>query len=199
MPAAFTDTEKQRIRAALITAGFKRFQRQGLKSTTVDDLARDVGISKGAFYAFYRNKEALFADIAVSREDEAWAMITNVLDNPGDDPAARLYDASVEMVENDPMVRMVTEAGAVEQFVRRLPPDVVAEGYARKEARLVEFAARWNDLEVGPPVTTDELKALFTFIIITFIHHLELQPEDYEATRAMLRDLFILRLTKGRP
>ena len=60
MPRAFTDTERSAIRERLLAAGQDLFARRGIRATTVEQLARAAGISKGAFYLFYPSKEALF-------------------------------------------------------------------------------------------------------------------------------------------
>jgi len=52
MPRAFTDPERDAIRARLMDAGRELFARRGIRATTVEQLARAAGISKGAFYLF---------------------------------------------------------------------------------------------------------------------------------------------------
>ncbi len=68
MPRAFTTQETAAIRARLMETGAGRFARQGVRRTTVDDLARAAGISKGAFYGFFDSKEALFVALVEEYE-----------------------------------------------------------------------------------------------------------------------------------
>ena len=63
MPAAFTDSEREQIISALREAAFRHAQTEGMKKTSVDMLAAEAGISKGAFYHFYAVKELLFLDM----------------------------------------------------------------------------------------------------------------------------------------
>ena len=63
MPRAFTADETERICRRLKEAGQESFARRGIRSTTVDDLARSAGISKGAFYRFFDSKEALLVSL----------------------------------------------------------------------------------------------------------------------------------------
>lgn len=63
MPRKFTDEERERVNAALLAAGERRFSSYGLAKTTVDELTHDAGISKGAFYRFYESKEDLFFEL----------------------------------------------------------------------------------------------------------------------------------------
>ena len=69
MPRGFTDSEKEKIRENLIGACQKRWSRYGYKKTSVEELCRKAGISKGAFYLFFESKEALFCE-ALSRMQE---------------------------------------------------------------------------------------------------------------------------------
>lgn len=63
MAKSFTETEKENIREKLIAECEKSWAKFGYKKTNLDDLCAKVGISKGAFYLFYRSKEELFCDI----------------------------------------------------------------------------------------------------------------------------------------
>lgn len=77
MPRAFTDAEKQTIRAKLMEAGRASFLRYGLKKTTIEDLTGPAGIAKASFYLFFDSKEALFVDIMM---DELPAMMNRLLE-----------------------------------------------------------------------------------------------------------------------
>jgi AcrR family transcriptional regulator len=66
-PKAFSPQEKEIVKARLIDAAEKYLATTGIKKTSVDELARAAGISKGAFYLFYESKELLFLD-ALERE-----------------------------------------------------------------------------------------------------------------------------------
>jgi AcrR family transcriptional regulator len=54
------DTKGERTRQALLAAAIGRFAVAGLKGVTLTDIARDVGISPAAVYAYFPGKEALF-------------------------------------------------------------------------------------------------------------------------------------------
>lgn len=60
MPKGFTDDEKKIITKKLIEECKYSWQRYGYKKTSVDELCKNVGISKGAFYIFFKTKEELF-------------------------------------------------------------------------------------------------------------------------------------------
>lgn len=66
-PKPFSDQEKEIVKTKLIDAAEKSLAAAGIRKTSVDELARTAGISKGAFYLFYESKELLFLD-ALERE-----------------------------------------------------------------------------------------------------------------------------------
>ena len=66
MPRAFTETEKETIRARLIESGRACFGRYGLAKTTVEDLVKPVGIAKASFYLFFDSKESLYVETVIA-------------------------------------------------------------------------------------------------------------------------------------
>ena len=79
MVRSFTEQEKENIRRSLKKACKQSWTQYGYKKTSVDELCRQVGISKGAFYLFFESKEALFCEVlcAVQKQisDEASRII----------------------------------------------------------------------------------------------------------------------------
>lgn len=60
MARSFTEREKENIKRSLQETCKRSWTQSGYKKTSVDDLCRQAGISKGAFYLFYESKEVLF-------------------------------------------------------------------------------------------------------------------------------------------
>lgn len=51
--------------------GKQSWTQYGYKKTSVDELCRQAGISKGAFYLFFESKEALFCEVLCSVQEQA--------------------------------------------------------------------------------------------------------------------------------
>jgi len=64
MPGATQDDKVQLIRYA----AYRCFKKRGYHETTVDSICREAGISKGAFYWYFKSKQEVFLAIL-----EAWA------------------------------------------------------------------------------------------------------------------------------
>jgi len=79
MARSFTEREKENIKKSLQEACKQSWTQYGYKKTSVDDLCKKAGISKGAFYLFFESKEALFCDLlcSVQKEiqDAAWKVM----------------------------------------------------------------------------------------------------------------------------
>ena len=87
MARSFTEREKENIKKSLQEACKQNWTQYGYKKTGIDDLCRQAGISKGAFYIFFESKEALFCEVLCSVQeqicDTASAMIEKRSDKYG--------------------------------------------------------------------------------------------------------------------
>lgn len=62
--ARLTRKEQQaRTRATLIASATRVLARKGLRGASIDDITADAGFTKGAFYANFASKEAMFLEL----------------------------------------------------------------------------------------------------------------------------------------
>ncbi|MBT3312759.1 MAG: TetR/AcrR family transcriptional regulator [Desulfobacterales bacterium] len=54
----------EKTKDLILTSAMKQFARYGFKKTSLDDIVRDVKISKGTIYIYFKNKEDLFRQSA---------------------------------------------------------------------------------------------------------------------------------------
>ena len=76
-------TKGAQTRRAILAAAIARFGREGFRSTSVADIARDAGVGGTVTYAYFPSKEALF--LAAVDEDAAAVIhegLTSVIDDP---------------------------------------------------------------------------------------------------------------------
>lgn len=74
MARSFSEREKENIRKSLIDVCKQCWTQYGYKKTSVDEICKQVGISKGAFYLFFESKEALFCEVLCSVQHEICEM-----------------------------------------------------------------------------------------------------------------------------
>jgi len=79
-PSAPVETVR---RARILAAAERAFTAYGFARTTMDDIAREAGMSRPALYLQFRNKTDLYRAIAQWRFDEAAAVAEAALSAPG--------------------------------------------------------------------------------------------------------------------
>lgn len=127
-----TATKGEITRQTILDAAIERFGRDGFRSTSVADIARDAGVSGTAAYAYFENKEALF--LAAIDEDAA-AVIHQGLSTVADvtdltDWRQSLIFTLMEAVEEHPLARRVL-AGLEPEVTERVL-EIPALGDLRK-------------------------------------------------------------------
>lgn len=84
MARGFTEQEREKIRNRLMEACKQSWTRYGYRKTGVDELCRQAGISKGAFYLFFESKEALFCEVLCSVQEKICEMACRVIEKQKD-------------------------------------------------------------------------------------------------------------------
>ena len=74
MARSFSEREKENIRKSLMDICKQNWTQYGYKKTGVDEICKQAGISKGAFYLFFESKEALFCEVLCSVQREICEM-----------------------------------------------------------------------------------------------------------------------------
>ena len=146
MPRAFTDSERETIRAKLMAAGRACFLRFGLKKTTVEDLVKPAGIAKASFYLFFDSKEELYVELFM---EEMPAMLERLLDasfRATDDTRealVRLMKAIVQEIESNEFSRiLLDDPSELERLANSLDYQGVLDRSAAFFAPLVEAFAQ---------------------------------------------------------
>ena len=78
-------------RRDILEAAATAFTRNGYAATTIDDIAREMGATKGRVYHYYRAKADVFLDIVTTGMQELIDGIEPIAGNGGLDPATRLW------------------------------------------------------------------------------------------------------------
>lgn len=76
----YTQEHKQRSRAKILGAAGRLFAERGFENVTIDDVMAAAGMTRGAFYAHFPNKAALYAESisnAAANSRRARALLDN--------------------------------------------------------------------------------------------------------------------------
>jgi len=120
VPRIFSETDREALRQALLDAGRENFVRFGLRKTSVEQLARGVGIAKGTFYSFFDSKEDLCAAIFEQEEAQRYDELEAILAQPSDPPDTlrSLLHVALDFVQGDSLVAALRETGELAQVAR---------------------------------------------------------------------------------
>jgi len=176
-------------RQQLLDIAARSFAERGYDSTTVDEVIRQAGLSKGAFYYYYPSKEALLEGLATEAATRALEALQPAMNAPGLNAVDRLngflrqgrqtQDAATTLAvfesifRPDNIVLYHRMHAAVMAVI--LPPltQIVVQGVA-------EGSMRSND-----PRTTAELVLMLGALTHDVVGHLlGAQPEDWAAAIA---------------
>jgi len=102
-------TRGAQTRQAILDAAIVRFGRDGYRSTSVADIARDAGVGSTITYAYFPNKEALFF---AALDEDAAAVMQDGLVQVFEDTDPREWRESllltlIDAVETHPLARRV--------------------------------------------------------------------------------------------
>jgi len=162
-PRAFTETEKLVVRENLIQAATRYLSTTGIRKTSVEELAKAVNISKGAFYSFYESKELLFLD-ALEREQQKLhdAVIEGIL---GDRDRRRGFVTAIGRVYRDFVAKPWLLGFTPQDYgalLRRIPMDRI-----RRHIELDDDSARrmrdalGEGIHIEPELLSAALRMLF--------------------------------------
>src|SRR3954465_13098998 len=99
-------------RRGLLKAARKLFGRQGYAGTSVDEVVRAAGVTKGALYHHFRDKDDLFRAVVEQVKVDVTASAAESFfdDSDGDDSLQRLRRLCVAMIDAhlDPAVQRIS-------------------------------------------------------------------------------------------
>ena len=191
MPKGFSEREKELIRARLLENGRRAFSTYGLRKTSVEDLTRAIGISKGAFYIFYDSKEALFMDVVEGVERDFRRQVLAEVERPGPTPRARLkhiLQVAFSLWKTTPILRQVTQVEYA-LLVEKMPPDRVQEHVQSDQEFIEELIRRCREAGILIKVGGEQISGLMYAIFFVSLHEDDIAPGMFPATMDVLLEL----------
>ena len=78
----YSEEERERIRAVLVTTALEQMARQGIQHTTVEQIYTAAGISRTFFYTFFPTKEDLIVETLYFQQPRILAYARSLMDDP---------------------------------------------------------------------------------------------------------------------
>jgi AcrR family transcriptional regulator len=196
VPRGFDEREKGRIREALLARGTELFAAHGLKKTNVEDLTRAVGISKGAFYAFFPSKEELFFAVLERFEAEFQAALVTDVFQPGRPPRECFKDFLRRAFTAWRSSALFARFGGEDlAYLRhRLPAEKLEAHVRGDEAFVAEAVARWRREGVAIDCDPKVLAGLLRALVFVSLHEDDVGREVFPEVQELLIDLVAQRV-----
>lgn len=189
MGKAFSENEKVIIREKLINGAMDCMIRYGIRKTTVDELVRIAGISKGAFYFFYDSKEMLMYDAIMSRHDMLQSSILyNFRQLKGRLTVESMTKVCFKIIKtNQEFWAALLSNGDVDYLLRKLPPETTAQHLLDDD----DFARKiMESLPVRKDINVPVVMAAFRAIFMSTVNTKVIGDEQFdEAIKLLLRGL----------
>ena len=168
MAVCFSDRERTKIIQSLRHAAAKHSSLVGMRKTTVDELAVDAGISKGAFYKFYPSKESLFLDVLEqwyqSIYERANQELCDNLDKPPRQRAALVLKAACRFIRATPLVRFCLDDLPI--ALRRVP-ELAAQKHYQSIAEFISNMIDRSQTSLTAP--KDEVCAVVKILFLSML------------------------------
>lgn len=132
MPKGFTQEESGFYKNRLLETGEKLFSTYGLKRVTIDQIVKEVGIAKGSFYKFYRNKEDLCYDCIMEIERKVRLDIIKDLSELEPNTGvliAYILRSIPKVISENPLLTMLQDKGQLETLMLRVDPQKHNDNY----------------------------------------------------------------------
>ena len=120
---AYSEEEREKIRAALISVGLSLMAVQGIRHTTVEQIYKKVGISRTFFYTFFPAKEDLIVEALYLQQPKILSYARRLMEDPSlswREGVRRFFEACCDGERNGIAVLTVEEQ---QRIFRRLSPE----------------------------------------------------------------------------
>jgi len=196
VPKAFSETERERIKAKLLFAGKRVLNQAGIRLLVVDDVAREAGISKGSFYSFYPSREDFILSVFESWETEyRGTLIQEVTQGGGTarERIERFFLGAFEILQREPGLAKLGMKD-IQAIMERLPPERMEAHQAADRRVLDETFGKWVSEGLLDAGISDALRGLVPAFFSIAMHREDFPPGSYQPTVKLIAEALAMRI-----
>jgi AcrR family transcriptional regulator len=193
MPKSFSNSEKEWIKNKLLEEGYKLFEKYGVQKTSIDQIIRKVGISKGSFYLFYKSKEELFFDILEKLERDFKDNLFKVTFENEKNPKIalrNLFNQIFDFLESTPLLHYVTGRD-IEYLLRKLPQEKVTTHMHKDIHQFKDFIIENQNKGILAKKDIMGLTGFLRLIPYLLVHKDEYNDKEFKATKELIIDMIV--------
>jgi AcrR family transcriptional regulator len=185
MAVAFTENEKLIIDDKLKKAAEQCLKNFGVKKTTVEQLTKIVGISKGAFYLFYESKELLFFRVLEDFQRTIGEELISILSEKHKSKKQGFIEGIFNMFleVKDSFFVTLMENQDLEYLMRKLPQEVISNHHSFDD-KLAENIFKVLGIEISEKV--EIASAALRAIFLTMLHEKEIGVHYEKALKVLI-------------
>jgi AcrR family transcriptional regulator len=193
-------------RAAILDSALSVFSRRGYHASSIDDIAREAGVSKALIYEHFVSKQDLYAELLEQHAGELFSALAEAISEAGRDASARLavgFESFYGFVEEHRIAwrmlfREATDPEAV-AVLDRITAEVTAfvAGVIREDPGSRRGADDEARREHGVQVTAQLLVGAVQSLANWWAEHQELPRERIVEMTMDFAWLGLQRLTRG--
>lgn len=191
MPKAWDEREKEIVARELMEQGRRLFEKFGLQKTTVDEIAKAAGVSKGAFYLFHKSKEELYFAILESMEDELRERCYGNLSHPGQSRRESFKEflrASLRLLVETPLYGRIASED-LQVLTRKLPAGLLEEHLRRDQEFLAGYLAEWVTRGWMRDIGMEAITGLIRSFVYFAIHRDEIGETEFKTVSGHLIEM----------
>jgi len=132
-PSSPSSNLRAATRAGILEAARRRFLRFGPRKTTIDEIAREAGVSRTTLYEYFRNKEALYESLLQQDAEDFIARIGDIVASQAS--AGSKIHRIVEHTRHTYADNRVLQLALVEDTEMSLGP--IAQAFNRDQERRI--------------------------------------------------------------
>ncbi len=179
-------------RAHLVDAALACFERFGIDKTTMDDIAREAGVSRPMIYRFFADRDSLIMAVIASRARGILDAVRGHIEtfSTFEDVLVEGLLLHIDLARGDPYVRLVVGPDQIGLATKVIGGSEAAVDLIAEVWEPVFLAAQERG-ELGPGRDRREMCRWLLYLQILFVGRRDLFPDDVDGHRRMLREFLL--------
>lgn len=168
MGRPYTEEERIELKIKIKEAASAMFMKQGFKDFRIQQLTKQVGISLGGFYTFYKDKEALYEEILRDEKNRIRRKILIIVEEENRTPKDFFADLSHVLLNKTAKNKFYTNeySNLLETLIWNDDPITAKDNlYFIQQIRKI-----WEDKGIDISASDEELAAAVAMLAILCTH-----------------------------
>jgi len=185
----FSAKEKEVITQTLLKEGRKLFGSQGLKKTSIAELAQAAGIAQGSFYSFFGSKEELLFAIMEEEENQIHCTLMQTLTGKlTRDKLKQLLLHGMAVAESNIIIRQLMNPEVYQRVMRKLPDETVKAHIERDSSDLAPIIQHWQAQGCMRDYSLKAISGLMRAVFTISLHKQEIGEDIFPEVMELLAE-----------